>query len=48
MKITKGQKLNKVNILLININVYEILEKESDKLYEILSCIHRFYVYRDN
>ena len=29
-------------------NVYGILAKESDKLYEILSCIDRFHVYRDN
>ena len=49
-KITKGPKLDKANItvLLINIHVYGILAKESDKLYKILSGIHRFYVCRDN
>ena len=49
-KITKRPKLDKANItvLLINIHVYRILAKESDKLYKILSAICRFHVYRDN
>ena len=34
-------------LLLINIDVYRILAKKSDKLYEILSCIRRFHVYKD-
>ena len=35
-------------LLLINVNVYGVLAKESDKLYKILSCIRTFHrVYRD-
>lgn len=45
-KITKRQKM--WILLFININAYRILAKGLDKLYEIVSCIHWFHVYRDN
>ena len=42
-------KIRQITVLLINnINVYEILAKDSNKLYEILSCICKFHTYGVN